>query len=63
MSSTCVLSLFLDSTLIISPQTELVLNTHTMVVDLHRNVFMGHEGTGSQYYSVIATFHPLATEC
>jgi len=39
-------------------QTELAINTHLMVVDIHHNALTGQEGTERQRHSASATFHP-----
>jgi len=44
-------------------QTELEINTHMLVADIHRNALPGQEGTGGQHHSVSAAFYPLITEC
>ena len=63
MSSMYVQPLLLGSTLMVPSQTELIMNTHTMVVDIHRNALMGQEGADSQHHLVIMTLHSLTTEC
>lgn len=40
------------------PQTELTLNTHTLVADLHRNVLKIREGADSQSLAVSDTHTP-----
>ena len=47
--------------LIVLFQTELAINTHMMVSDLHRNALTSQEGTGGQHSSVGATSYPSAT--
>ena len=42
-------------------QTELVMNTHIMVSDLHRNASTGQEGTSGQCLSVSAASCPPTT--
>jgi len=52
--------------LIVPPpfQTELTINTHLMVADIHRNALTGQEGTERQHRSVSGTFYPSSTtEC
>ena len=44
-------------------QTELAINTHTMVADIHRNVVTGEEGVSGQNRSVGATRYPQTMEC
>jgi len=44
-------------------QTELEINTHMLVVDIHHNALPGQEGTGGQHHSVSAAFYSLTTEC
>ena len=44
-------------------QTELAMNSHGMILDLHRTVVTGQEGTGGQHRSVSPTSHPSTTEC
>ena len=43
-------------------QTELAINTHGMVLDIHHSVVKGHEGTDSQRGPVSATFYQSTTE-
>ena len=44
-------------------QTELALNTHTLVSDIHRNVVTSQQGSDGQHRQVSAIFYPSATEC
>ena len=44
-------------------QTELVMDIHTMVADMHRNALTGQEGVSDQNHSVCATCYPQTTEC
>ena len=43
-------------------QTELAMNTHVMVLDIHRNVVAGQEGPDGQHRSVSPTSDPSTTE-
>ena len=43
-------------------QTELAMDTHGMVLDIHRNALAGREGTNVQHHSVSATLYPSTTE-
>ena len=45
--------------LIASFQTELAINTHMLVADMHRNALAGQEGTVGRHQPVSATFYPL----
>jgi len=44
-------------------QTELAINTHAMVVDIHHRVVAGQEGTDRQHRSVSMTPYPPTTGC
>ena len=44
-------------------QTELAMNTHVMVLDIHRNVVASQEGPDGQHRSVSPTSDPSTTEC
>ena len=44
-------------------QTELAMNTHVMVLDIHRNVVAGQEGGDGQHRSVSPTSDLSTTEC
>ena len=44
-------------------QTELVVNTNAMVMEIHRNVVTGQAGTSGQHRSVSAAYCPSMTEC
>ena len=52
------------SSLIVPLQTELVVNTHTMVLDLHRSAAAAdQEGSDDRHHeSVSATHYPSATD-
>ena len=54
---------FTWASLILPLQTELALNTHTLVSDIHRNVLTNQQGSDSQHRQVSATFYPSAIEC
>ena len=43
-----------------SIQTELAINTHVMVADIHRNAFAGQEGPSGQH-RVVSDSHSLRT--
>ena len=40
-------------------QTELAINTHMLVADIHRNALAGQEGTAGRHRSVSRVFDPL----
>jgi len=42
-------------------QTELAINTHIMVADIHRNALTGQEGADGQHHSVNATRYSSTT--
>jgi len=44
-------------------QTELEINTHMMVADIHRNVLTGQEGTVARHHSASTTLRPQITVC
>ena len=48
--------------LIVSFQAELVVNTHTMVLDLHRNALSGQESASGQHPSVRVISRPSTLE-
>ena len=54
---------FTRLSLIVPFQTELVVNTHTLVLDLHRNALSGQEGASGRHPSVSVTFYPSIREC
>jgi len=44
-------------------QTELEINTHMMVADIHRNAMAGQEDTVARHYSASTTLRPQITVC
>ena len=55
--------IYVGHSLICQPfRTELVIDIHEMVADMHPNVLTGQEGASSQGNSVGITCHPLTTE-
>ena len=48
-------TVFTWPSLIVPFQTELAMNTHVMVLDIHRNVVAGQEGASGQHHSVGAS--------
>ena len=48
--------------MVVSVTHAVVSDAHAMISDLHRNALTGREGSGDQYRSVSAAFHPLTTE-
>ena len=55
VSSTCVQSSLLDPSPTVPFQTELAMNTHTIVSDIHRKVLGSQEGTDEKHLSVSDT--------
>jgi len=49
--------------LIVPFQTELAINAHTMLADMHRTVVTGQESAKRQHHSVSVTIHPSIKEC
>ena len=47
----------------ISLQTELAINTHVLVSDIHRKMVTGQEGTDGLRHSVSLTLRPPTTGC
>ena len=43
-------------------QTELAINTNVMVLEIHRTMVMGQEGSGGQHLSVSAALYSSTTE-
>ena len=62
MSSTYVRPVLFWPLLTGSFQTELALNTHGMVSDIHQNMSRGHEDTGGKYQAVSNARTPPNTE-
>ena len=54
-----VQSFLLGCRLTVPLQTELVVNMHVMVSDLHRGALAGQEGASNQHYSVSKVFPPI----
>ena len=49
---------------LISPfQTELAINTHMVVLDIHRNVLAGQGSADGQHHSVNRVFYLSTTGC
>jgi len=44
-------------------QTELEINTHMMIADIHRNTLTGHEGTVARHHSASTTLRPQIIVC
>ena len=51
-----VLCVLLDLCSLSLLQTELIINTHTIVADIHQNVLMARKGPGSQGLVVSVTY-------
>jgi len=57
------LDIFAWLLLIVPFQTELAINAHMMLADVHRTVLTGQESTEHQHHSVSGTLRLLMTKC
>lgn len=58
VSSTCVWPVLVGNYQLPFFQIGLAVNTHTMILDIHRNAVTGQEGTNNHRHPVSATFRP-----
>ena len=59
--STCVASDLFDDRRYFPPQTELLINNHTVLLDIRRNALAGQEGAVGQHQSVSGASYPPTT--